>query len=91
MQRLHNTIVHPYAISSIILECLCTSDYIDLALRLSERSAIIDPPVYDFLKKKSREITTCLLHSFQQCPIEYVIDHIEIIYHDRYDHNNSLG
>jgi hypothetical protein len=67
-----------------------TSDYIDLALRLSERAAVIDSSIYEFLTKKSRQITTCLLNSFQQCSNEYVIDHIELLYHDKYLHS-TLG
>ena len=63
---------------------ILSPNYIDLALRLSERVDVINLPMYDFLTKKSRQITNCLLNSFKQYSTEYIIDHIEIIYHEKH-------
>ena len=65
-------------------------DEIDLALRLSERPAIINDSSWNFMIEKSRQIRTSILQSIQQCPDEYVIDHASIVYNEQiYDKYKS--
>ena len=59
-----------------------TSDDIDTALRLMQRPAIIDAPSWQYLIEKSREVSTCILHAFQNSTIEYVIENLSLIYNE---------
>jgi len=66
-------------------------DEMDLALRLSERPAIINDISWNFMIEKSRQIRTCILQSIQSCSNEYVIDHASIIYNEQtYDQYENL-
>ena len=54
----------------------------DLALRLSERPAIINETSWNFLVDKSRQIRLIIMQSIQLCSEEYVIDHASIVYNE---------
>ncbi len=58
-------------------------DEMDLALRLSERPAIINDHSWNFMIDKSRRIRTSILQSIQLCTDEYIIDHAAIIYNEQ--------
>jgi hypothetical protein len=65
---------------------------IDLALRLSERPAIINDHSWNFMIEKSRQIRTSILQSIQSCTDEYTIDHASIIYNEQiYDQYEKLS
>ncbi len=66
-------------------------DEIDLALRLSERPAIINDISWNFMIEKSRQIGTSILQSIQSCNDEYIIDHASIVYNEQiYDKYENL-
>jgi hypothetical protein len=65
---------------------------IDLALRLSERPAIINDHSWNFMIEKSRQIRTSILQSIQSLSDEYIIDHASIIYNEQiYDQYEKLS
>jgi hypothetical protein len=67
-------------------------DEIDLALRLSERPAIINDISWSFLIEKSRQITTSIIQSIQSCSDEHTIDHASLIYNEKiYDKYERLN
>ncbi|CAF1493685.1 unnamed protein product [Rotaria sp. Silwood1] len=67
-----------------------TTEDIDTALRLIQQPAIIDQSMTEFLRGKSKDITTCILHTFQQSPKEYVIENITLVHNEVLYHNYSM-
>ena len=58
-----------------------SANFVDLALQLSERVALIDQRIDEFLSGKTRLISTCLFNSLQHSTSEFVIDHINYFSH----------
>lgn len=56
-----------------------TNDDIDAALGLMQRPAIIDSHVWEYLREKSRKISSAILHAFQRSKTEYVIESMLLV------------
>ncbi|CAF1546904.1 unnamed protein product, partial [Didymodactylos carnosus] len=61
---------------------ILSTDDVDFTLGLCARPAIIDELGWEFLTEKSRQIKIGLLHGFQECSEEYVLDHVSLIYNE---------
>lgn len=57
-----------------------TPETIDRSLRLSHLMTVLNKSQSQFLKKKSQQISNCLIHAFRECSFDYVLEHALLVY-----------